>query len=1731
MANNKYASAVFNNPNEKSFSEPIRATTDASLPKTTNKYATAVFHPKPYSGVKITLEEPKAPAKSAIVKPTTGPMSPTERYKQEVPAPDFAGIRKQNAVQNASSRLFKMDDTLMGQAVSNAKAATEQARQPRAEEIQRKLAEVQQQRAQDLQAKITELQHQQDVYFDANREAELEKAKRDYANVEETLQKTSLAADTVGKGAGMFNQGAANFADFVSNAIPRVEGWLMGVEPEETFTGQLLKPATKATGAVKDYVDTTVAKIDENAAEKIGDSKAKQTAYNLGSGTVAALPQAVLAMMTMGGSTATQLPAQSSGLVSTVSNALKKAMSKPTFKLSFAQQLGSDYEEAKTQGATDMEAMVSATISSYVNALIESSGGIDELPGEIRDLDLTTPQKAWRWVVSMLDEGKEGAVQNVVTQMTNKGIFAEDTPLISATDENAVFNPKRMVKDFASEAAVGGILGGGQVLVQSGINAATKTDSRYNEMMRDLDSIMPRLPQEQSAASQTAQEAAVPNTPNTAPTETNVAQGTADDAVSAVLPNVAEHRDTATQILNDGIFDSPTYGDALEQTGMKRSDVRQALRKIAQNTPGADADAEVRAVVNAIVNAEAQTAVEPEAVEAAQEVPVAEAQQTVEAEQPGTAEANPAADEADDMGANPAMGAADSGFDPYSHASIEHGAIPPGENPARVVDVPKSMDGESNVMQTVRTIMEADATPDAAIPELEQAIVKGKFSKMPITDQAASERAESTIRQVGYQQALADWRAEVRNGKVSKDSVAMGETLYNAAVNANDYKSAVKIAVEFATQVRSAAQALQAVRMLKKMSPAAQLYGIKQSVDNLKKTLIEKFGSKAPNLTISENLAANFLAATDEQSRNDAQEAIYKEIAKQMPTTFGEIASQWRYTAMLLNPSTHIKNLAGNTTQLAEATIKDAIATVGEIAVDAASKVLRKGKGIERTKAFLNLASEADRALLNQASADYANVVDEIQGTGKYKNTADSKINEYRDIMKLNNPEGKVAKAVDATLRGIGKVSDFNSNLMDVEDRWFSQPRYAATLASYMKANGLTEITDDARAYAIKEAQKSTYRDVNAISEFAKSMGHGKFKLWNGIVNSIFPFKATPANVGVRAVEYSPVGLLTTLGKAARDVRRGEFKAANFIDDLSANITGTALAAVGILLAQQGVLRAKGTGDEKEKEQAEREGYKQNSITVFDHSVPISAVGAGSIPLLFGAAVYENFIADNPDGEGHTFDEFLDAFSGTLDPVMETTMLSGVRDAMSSFQDYDPDAGDFSVFVKGGIDVAANYVASFIPSLLSKVANATDTAARQTYIDKNKDAQKLQGEVQAWQKKVPGLRNQMTAQIDAYGNEVAGGWPTEGNAAARVAKAVAGIITPTYPSKIKTTAVDEELRRIYDNTTLDKSNTPVFTNDAPKSFEVKGETVYLTGEQYDRFAKTRNSSIQRIQSDVMSNEMYADMSVEVQHRAMHDAKAYAEALAKAELGVGYQLPDKWMEDLAGASPEVVAQTILERSVTNEAESNRYKNKFFGLESLLDNGSIDDQLALACMSNSANEAYMTICKDAGISVQQFLDAYGHASLGGEKPADKKQAALDYIDTLGLDSKTASKLALGVHTAIGTTMKMDTQLPDDYLLEIGATEQFEAQMSKTQKEDYDAYIKGKGVNLKVYQSAWEFYNSDESKGEKDKDGKDIKGKTHRDKVVDYIAGLKCSDDDKDAIFLALGYSEKNLPKKWK
>lgn len=188
------------------------------------------------------------------------------------------------------------------------------------------------------------------------------------------------------------------------------------------------------------------------------------------------------------------------------------------------------------------------------------------------------------------------------------------------------------------------------------------------------------------------------------------------------------------------------------------------------------------------------------------------------------------------VGPESSVGAARAGFDPYTHLQGQYGTIPPGERPARTVDVPARTAPHNRVSRTARTVMEAAATPDAALPEIGQMVVDGRLSYLPVRNDQRAVMAENRIRKAGYQDALANWTSDVRSGKSSADLVATGAQLYNAAVNAGDTAQALDILYDYTKLIRSSAQATQAARILKKLTPSGTLYMIQKEVNNLNDT-------------------------------------------------------------------------------------------------------------------------------------------------------------------------------------------------------------------------------------------------------------------------------------------------------------------------------------------------------------------------------------------------------------------------------------------------------------------------------------------------------------------------------------------------------------------------------------------------------------------------------------------------------------------------------------------------------------------------------------------------------------------------------------------------------------------------------------------------------------------------------------------------------------------------------
>ncbi len=177
----------------------------------------------------------------------------------------------------------------------------------------------------------------------------------------------------------------------------------------------------------------------------------------------------------------------------------------------------------------------------------------------------------------------------------------------------------------------------------------------------------------------------------------------------------------------------------------------------------------------------------------------------------------------------------------------KYGTIPTGENPSRKTSVPYRTSDDSLVSRTVRTAIEAAATTDEAAELIQQKVVEGEFSYLPITDDASNKRAEETLRKKGWDDALSDWRGDMRKTAFpGKDMVALGFRLYNNAVNTGDTKTAIQILTDITNTVRNSAQVVQAVRILKQLSPENRLYAIKRQIDSLQDELNKRYGEKAP---------------------------------------------------------------------------------------------------------------------------------------------------------------------------------------------------------------------------------------------------------------------------------------------------------------------------------------------------------------------------------------------------------------------------------------------------------------------------------------------------------------------------------------------------------------------------------------------------------------------------------------------------------------------------------------------------------------------------------------------------------------------------------------------------------------------------------------------------------------------------------------------------------------------
>ena len=810
-----------------------------------------------------------------------------------------------------------------------------------------------------------------------------------------------------------------------------------------------------------------------------------------------------------------------------------------------------------------------------------------------------------------------------------------------------------------------------------------------------------------------------------------------------------------------------------------------------------------------------------------------------------------------------------------------------------------------NVEKTVSTILNSPLTSPEMATVYENAIANGAFDYDVVTDRSAVQQAQAKIARDGWQEVANSFIAKAELGqRITKADTAEAISAYNLAISEGDHKVAFELATAIADAAHDSAQMVQAMNLMNRLTPEGRLLTLRRLVDRMNDRAARQnrtprqstadsgdvegarvdYIDKMTGFTLSDELATNYLMAETDAERAAAWDAITTSIADQIPSTFMEKANFWRYTSMLTNPTTHIRNIMGNAIQMGARKIKDGIGTAIERAVIKDPS--------QRTKAV-----NVDKDLKDFAKGQYETDQSAAMGSGKYSDATTAGIE--REIQSKR----KMFKGEDVLSRSIQWIGEKNSELLDREDLIFNRNAYVDSFAQALQAKGVTAAeanagtraadVEAARAYAIEEAQKATYRNTTALSEALSK--RGRYDASDNIVergisfvtDALLPFRKTPANILTTGLDYSPVGLAKGIKEAMFDVKSGKCTAADAVDSLASGLTGTGIFALGAYLAAEGLLHVRAGDDDKEESFERSMGGQDYAIQIGDKSYTLDWALPAAMPLFAGAATMKSV-----QKGGGTFVSLVDATKNIGSVIWETSMLSALNDLIS-YWSYADDPGAYLIS-----KAASSYAGQYIPTIGSKVASVFDDTVRKSYVEKGSGqvASDVNYFLQGAAKKVLGARNQLQPMVDMWGNEV-----SNGSAPERVFQS---FLSPGFLKAQDNSPATQEIRRLAKAT----GDSTVYPAAAEKSYTVKGEHRTLTGEEYTRYAKAMGQTRKKLVEAAVKLPAYKSMSNAEKADYIQNVYKYARETARQQVDPKYKPSAAWIKNAQTSKRDIGVST-------------------------------------------------------------------------------------------------------------------------------------------------------------------------------------------------------------------------------
>lgn len=815
--------------------------------------------------------------------------------------------------------------------------------------------------------------------------------------------------------------------------------------------------------------------------------------------------------------------------------------------------------------------------------------------------------------------------------------------------------------------------------------------------------------------------------------------------------------------------------------------------------------------------------------------------------------------------------------------------------------IPSLMDDASlSVSAPVSGLTRGQATGSALEPDIpngmrERGFAESLRTKSDLPDEVKAEFVDTPeiYRQLSNTETIAKadaaWgngleeaQRNFRNLLETRDPAAipLGKNIADELIRQGKSEDAAQLLRDMSAALTSSGQFSQAAAIaLMKEDPMTALSYLQKQIDKMNAEGAKKFGKKWKDFTLTDNEIKAFgdVAKGDEEALKSLYEGVGRRIAKEYPATMKEKVVELSHIAMLLNPRTQVRNVLSNIAMMPATAISDKISAVGQKLYSKANPNFKPELALTASKESKDLAAQV-----------YDRIKGSIDNTAsKWENSAMQGIREKEMFKGLNGRTAgdiPVLEDVGSRIKGglntisqkltgdsvfdalsseksvTENVRQLTYGLLELGDKGFVAQRFKSYLSKAIEASGaktLDAVPASAIDRAVQEAMKATFKDDNALTRLVSSI-----KRNTGFVGeTLLPFTKTPANVTMRALDYSPAGIASAVKMAKNGT-----EASAVIDQVAKATTGTLAILLGIGLYNKGIITGPEDEDPDKAAFQKQQGWLPYAVKFGDNYYTYDWAQPGSMGLVLGSTIMSQLDKDGSIEAKDLASIIKNSVSAFGDTLLQQSTLQNLLDVFSGYGSP----------TENMTNEVLETPQRLIPSLVGATARVADTTQRSTY----SKGDFLKTQIDTLKSKIPGLSQTLPATYDTWGNEV----QRSGNS---LEAAFAQYLNPGQLGYSGgQTPIDEEIMRLYDAT----NNSGVFPHKADRTVTIAGEEIDLDNQQYSEFQRLLGQASYEAANAFLEMPGYDSLADEQKADALQNAYAAAKDIALSEMFDDYSVP-------------------------------------------------------------------------------------------------------------------------------------------------------------------------------------------------------------------------------------------------